>query len=171
MLPPIGERRLDTLDEEPSGNDDASSPPAATPDPAPEARRRPPRTRDLVALYAVRAEANGIDLRPLIDERRERRPTEAPPIVAIFPTTTPTPVGRGTAEHRDAVRRARAIAATSGPSHASAGRSNARQVWRRWRPTAGLAKLAMLIGGATPDGMEPSKRPGPRARRVVQGRA
>ena len=91
MLPPLGERRVESFDEEPSGEDAASSPPEENPDPVSDERRRESRTRDLVALYAVRAEANGIDLRPLIDERRERRPTEAATVMVMLPAITEAP--------------------------------------------------------------------------------
>ena len=169
MLPPSGARRVETVEAQP-GRDDVPSPPVQA-DVPPEEQRRRPRAYDLVALYAVRAEANGIDLRPLVDERRERRPTEAAAVVVALPAATPRPVGRGTAEHRDAVRHARAIGAVVATSRAGGDLAGSLKAWRRWLPSFGVAKLAKLVGAARRDATGPSKRARPRARRVVQGRA
>src|SRR5215211_6143993 len=164
MLPPIGERRVDAPVDE-SGSDDVTTPREPSPEPATEFRQRS-NTRDLVALYGARAEANRIDLRPLIEERRERRPTEAVRIAAAPMRAKPRKVGRGTAEHRDAVRRDRATATTTG-SGRRGDHIESWKVWRRWQPSVGAAKLVEKMGAAVRGAASPRRR----ARRVVQGRA
>lgn len=173
MLPPIGERRADAPGDEPGGEVTPSPPlpPEPNVEATPAARQRLPNTRDLVALYAARADANAIDLRPLIDERRERRPTEAAPVVVRLLSIKPRPVGRGTAEHRDAVRRARATTGTAKAPGTGGDRMASPKVWRRWLPTVGVSKLATLVGTTVRGFAGPRKRSRPRARRVVQGRA
>lgn len=172
MLPPIVERRVEAPGDEPAGEALPSQPPpepiAAAP---PTARGRRRGAGDLIALYAARAEATAIDLRPLIDERRERRPTEAAPVTLTGPAVKPRPIGRGTAEHRDAVRRARVDTAPPAPRRARDNHPQVPKVWRRWLPTAGLAKIAALVGTTVRGLTGPRKRGRPRARRVVQGRA
>ena len=170
MLPPIGERRIDASGDEP-GHDAVAPPPEPTADATQRARPRPPIARDLVALYAARADATGIDVRPLIDERRERRSTEVAPVARVLPSVTPQRVGRGTVEHRDAVRGARPSSRSAASRRASGNQTATRKAWRQWLPTAGVGKLATLVSATIRGVAGPRKRGRPRARRVVQGRA
>jgi hypothetical protein len=170
MLPPIGERRVDAPEDEP-GRDAVTPPAEPTAKGTPGARAQTPTTRDLVALYAARADATAVDLRPLIDARRERRATAVAPVFRSLPAVKPRPVGRGTAEHRNAVRAAGATNRPAAPRRVSGDRIATRTAWRRWLPTVGVAKLAMLVSATIRGVAGPRKRGRPRARRAVQGRA
>jgi hypothetical protein len=72
------------------------------------ARRFGAPTRDLVALYAARVEKSGVDISPALRERRATLPTSGQPVIGYLAAPVPklgqpTPVGRGTMTHRQAL--------------------------------------------------------------------